>query len=127
MLRRIADMPDGTIGYEAVGEVDDDDWEDTVEPVLRREIAEGRNVRLLYLLGPGSGGVEGDAIKADAGFRARHASSFDRVAVVSDEDWVRPALRALSFLMPGKAKGFSVHDLAEAKAWLAAEPHPPSA
>jgi len=127
MLRRIADMPGGTIGYEAVGEVDDDDWEDTVEPVLRREIAEGRNVRLLYLLGPGNRGVEGDALKADAGFRARHASSFDRVAVVSDEDWVRPALRALSFLMPGKAKGFRVRELAEAKAWLAAEPDPPSA
>jgi hypothetical protein len=33
----------------------------------------------------------------------RHATSFDRVAVVSDEDWMRPALRALSFLLPGKA------------------------
>ena len=90
MLRRIADMPGGTIGFEAVDAVEDDDWEDVVEPVLRREIADGGNVRLLYLLGPGSGGVEGHAIKADAGFRGRHASSFDRLAVVSDEDWVRP-------------------------------------
>ena len=77
---------------------------------------------MLYLLGPGSGDVDGDALKADAGFRARHASSFERVAVVSDEDWMRPALGALSFLLPGKAKGFRVHELAEAKAWLAAEP-----
>jgi hypothetical protein len=127
MLRRIANMPGGTIGFEAVGEVDDDDWEDAVEPVLRGEIAEGGRVRLLYLLGPGSRGVEGDALKADAGFRARHASSFDRIAVVSDEDWVRPALRALSFLLPGKAKGFRVRDLEEAKAWLAAEPDSRSA
>jgi hypothetical protein len=58
-------------------------------------------------------------MKADAGFRARHSSSFERVAVVSDEDWMRPALRALSFLVPGKAKGFPVRDLASAKAWLA--------
>ena len=36
MLRRITDMPAGTIGFEAVGEVEDDDWEDAVEPVLRR-------------------------------------------------------------------------------------------
>ena len=60
-------------------------------------------------------------MKADTGFRARHASSFDRVAVVSDEDWVRPALGALSFLLPGKAKGFRTRDLDEAKAWLAAD------
>ena len=121
MLRQITDMPAGTIGFEAIGEVEDDHWENTVEPVLRREIADGRKVRLLYVLGPGTREVEGDALKADAGFRARHASSFDRVAVVSDEDWVRPALGALSFMLPGKAKGFRVRDLADAKTWLAAE------
>jgi hypothetical protein len=119
MLRRMTDMPTGTIGFEAIGEVEDDDWEEAVEPVLRREIADGRDVRLLYLIGPDARDVEGDAISADAGFRARHATSFERVAVVSDEDWMRPALRALSFLLPGKAKGFRVHELAAAKTWLA--------
>src|SRR5271155_2598372 len=72
MLRRMADMPGGTIGFEAVGEVEDDDWEGTVEPVLRREIAEGRDVRLLYLIGAGAREVEGDAMSADASFRVRH-------------------------------------------------------
>lgn len=115
----MTDMPAGTIGFEAVGEVEDDDWEQAVEPVLRREIADGRKVRLLYLLGPKARDVEGDAMRADTGFRARHATSFDRVAVVSDEDWIRPALRALSFLLPGKARGFRVRELAAAKTWLA--------
>ena len=119
MLRRMSDMPVGTIGFEAVGEVDDDDWERAVEPVLRREIAAGQSVRLLYLLGPEARDLEGDVVRADTGFRARHATSFERVAVVSDEDWMRPALRALSFLLPGKARGFPVRDLAAAKAWLA--------
>jgi hypothetical protein len=78
-------------------------------------------VRLLYVLGPAARDVEGDAIKAGSEFRARHASSFDRVAVVSDEDWIRPALRALSFLMPGKSKGFRVNEIDDAKTWLTAE------
>ena len=43
-------------------------------------------------------------MSAAPGFRARFATSFDRVAVVSDETWMRPAMRALSFLLPGKAK-----------------------
>src|SRR5512132_2569319 len=119
MLRRMTDMPAGTIGFEAIGEVEDDDWEHAVEPVLRDEMADGRKIRLLYLLGPQARDVEGDAMKADTGFRARHAQSFDRVAVVSDEDWMRPALRGLSFLLPGKARGFHVHELAAAKTWLA--------
>jgi hypothetical protein len=121
VLRRMTDVPAGTIGFEAVGEVEDDDWERAVEPVLREEIAAGRKVRLLYLLGAAARDVEGDAMKADTSFRARHASSFERVAVVSDEDWIRPAVRGLSFLLPGKAKGFRVSELDEAKAWLTAQ------
>ena len=119
MLRRITDMPAGTIGYEAIGEVEDDDWEQAVEPVLRREIAEGQKIRMLYLLGAEAREVEGDAMTADTSFRARHATSFERVAVVSDEDWMRPALRGLSFLLPGRARGFRVSEMAAAKAWLA--------
>jgi SpoIIAA-like len=118
-LRRIDDMPPGTIGFEAIGEVEDDDWEKQVEPVLRREMAEDQKIRLLYLLGPEAREVEGDAMTADTSFRARFATSFDRVAVVSDETWMRPAMRALSFLLPGKAKAFPVAKLADAKAWLA--------
>jgi hypothetical protein len=120
MLQRMTNMPAGTIGFEAIGDVEDDDWERTAEPVLRREIADGRHVRLLYLLSPGARAVEGDATRADAGFRARHATSFDCVAVVSDEDWMRPLIRALSFMLPGKARGFHVRELAAAKTWLAA-------
>jgi hypothetical protein len=118
-LRRIDDMPPGTIGFEAIGEVEDDDWEKQVEPLLRREMAEDQKIRLLYLLGPEAREVEGDAMSADTSFRARFATSFDRVAVVSDETWMRPAMRALSFLLPGKAKAFPVAKLADAKAWLA--------
>jgi hypothetical protein len=118
-LRQIDDMPAGTIGFEAIGEVEDDDWEKQVEPLLRGEMAEGQKIRLLYLLGPEAREVEGDAMTADTGFRARFATSFDRVAVVSDETWMRPAMRALSFLLPGKAKAFPVAELEAAKAWVA--------
>ncbi len=119
MLRRMDDMPAGTIGFEAVGDVEDDDWEEAVEPLLRTQIAAGEKVRLLYLLGPQADDVEGDAMKADAGFRARHGGAIERIAVVTDESWIKPALRALSVLMPGKARAFAVHDLPAAKAWLA--------
>jgi SpoIIAA-like len=119
MLSPIADMPPGTLGFEARGEVDDDDWEETVEPILRQESAAGRKVRLLYLIGPQAGEVEGDAVEAGTEFRARHLDLFERVAVVSDEGWTRPALRVLSVLLPGKVRGFAVSDLAEAKRWVA--------
>ena len=122
MLKQMTDMPSGTVGFEAVGEVDDDDFEKMVEPVLRRIIAEGRKVRLLYLLGVRFREYEGDALKEEMKFAIHHPSAYERVAVVSDEEWLRPALRLLSVLVPGQLRGFRVAELAAAKSWVAAGP-----
>ena len=119
MLKRMWDMPVGTVGFEAVGEVEDDDFERAVEPVLRGEIADGRKIRLLYLLGPGMREYEGDTLAEEMKFAARHPTSYERVAVVSDEDWLRPALRVLSVLVPGRLRAFPVAQLAAAREWLA--------
>jgi len=47
MLRRIDNMPAGTIGFEAIGDVEDDDWEEVVEPTLKEWIGKGDKVRML--------------------------------------------------------------------------------
>ena len=119
MLKRIYDMPAGTLGFEAVGEVDDDDIEDVLAPALRQWVADHGKVRLLYVLGTRLQEFEGDAVSENAKFVARHPTAFERVAVVSDEDWLRPAMRALSLLLPGQAKAFPVAQLPEARRWLA--------
>jgi hypothetical protein len=120
MLRRMRDMPAGTVGFEAIGKVEDDDFEHAVEPVLRGEIAAGRKIRLLYLLGTEMGEYEADTLTEEMQFAVRHPSAYERVAVVSDEDWLRPALRVLSVLVPGQLRGYPVAQLPRAREWLAA-------
>ena len=119
MLKKIYDMPAGTLGFEAVGEVDDDDVEKVLAPALRRWIAERGKVRLLYVLGSRLEEFEGDAVSENAKFLARHPTAFERVAVVSDEGWLAPAIKALSLLLPGEVKAFGVRELPDAKRWLA--------
>ena len=119
MFKQMFDMPPGTIGFEAVGEIDDDDFEDVVAPVLRQQIASGHKLRLLYLLGPQLSDYDGDAAQEEFKFAARHATAYERVAIVTDESWLRPALRLISVLVPGKIRGFPVVDLADARTWVA--------
>jgi hypothetical protein len=119
MFRQMFDMPRGTVGFEAVGDIDDDDFEDVVEPVLRRQIADGHKLRLLYVLGPQLREYDGEAAQEELKFAARHATAYERVGVVSDESWLRPALRLLSVLVPGEIRGFPVADLADARRWVA--------
>jgi hypothetical protein len=119
MLKHMPDMPAGALGFEAVGTVEDDDFEDTVEPALRREIDAGRSIRMLYLLGPSLREYEGDALARQVKFAARHARSYERVAVVSDQDWLRPAIGMLSALVPGQLRVFRLSELGDAKQWIA--------
>jgi hypothetical protein len=119
MLNRIYDMPAGTLGFSATGEVDDDDVEKVLAPALDEWVAQRGKIRLLYVLGPRMEEYEGDAVSENAKFVARHPTAFERIAVVSDEGWLRPAIKALSLLMPGEAKAFPVRELAAAKQWLA--------
>ena len=125
MLRRMNDMPSGTIGFEAVGEVDDDDWEDVVEPccALRSPRAARCGSCISWAARRGHRGR-----RREGRHRLPRPScqEFERVAVVSDESWIKPALRVLSFLMPGGARGFAVRDLPAAKTWLAEGVETPS-
>ena len=77
MLQQMPDMPAGTVGFEAFGKVEDDDFERSVEPVLRGEIAAGHKIRLLYLLGPGMREYEGDTLGEEMKFAARHPTSYE--------------------------------------------------
>jgi hypothetical protein len=90
-----------------------------VAPVLRQQIASGHKLRLLYLLGPQLREYDGDAAQEEFKFAARHATAYERVAIVTDESWLRPALRLISVLVPGKIRGFPVADLADARSWVA--------
>lgn len=49
MIELIAEMPAGTVGFHASGEVDADDYRDVLEPAFR-EAAESGEIRMLYIL-----------------------------------------------------------------------------
>ncbi|MBS1894894.1 MAG: STAS/SEC14 domain-containing protein [Actinobacteria bacterium] len=118
MIKRVGAMPPGTVGFQTVGDVYDEDWEEVVQPVLDEVIEAEEKVRMLLIVGPKNRAVDGVSVGSDLGFRARHGGSFERLAVVSDEDWMWPALGVLSFVIPVRARGFSVADLPEAISWL---------
>jgi hypothetical protein len=52
MVRPITGLPDGTVGFRAVGEVTADDYEKTLLPDLDAGLMEHEKVRLLFELGP---------------------------------------------------------------------------
>ncbi|MFC5138337.1 STAS/SEC14 domain-containing protein [Actinomycetospora rhizophila] len=62
---------------------------------------------------------EGEALAEELMFAVRHVGSYERVAVVSDHDGLRPALRVLSAPVSGQWRAFPLDRLPQATAWVA--------
>lgn len=124
MIEPIADMPSGTFGYRGWGKLTAEDYHEVLIPPLRSAIERGERIRLLFQVGPGFDGLDAHAAledaKADLKLGVGHLSAWERIAVVSDEDWVRRSIGLFGWISPGELKLFALADLAAAEAWLTA-------
>ena len=119
MIRLLRDMPAGVIGFEAVDDVEREDYDDVIRPAVEGAIREHGKVRLVYVLGHDFDEYEDEAVWEDLKLGVRHPVSFARIAVVTDARWVAPAVKVFSVLWPGQAKAFPLAELEAAKSWAA--------
>ncbi len=116
VIKVIENMPAGTIGLEASGKVTEEDYRDVLVPTINAATEQGK-VRLLYVFHEHSG-YSGGAVWADTKLWFQHLKGWERVAVVSDADWLENAVKAFGWMMPGEIKVFDDDEVRDAKAWL---------
>ena len=119
MIQRIADMPEGTIGIEAIGEVTADDYETVLAPAVHEAFGNGK-VRLLYVLDDRFERYSGGAFVQDSKLWLGHLGDWEKVACVTSVEWIVKGLNAFAWLMPGEVRSFPPSDLQAAKDWVAA-------
>lgn len=119
MIRLLSDMPPGVLGFEAIDDVEREDYENVLVPAIETAIAEHGKVRLVYMLGHEFDDYEGEAVWEDVKLGGRHPASFERIAIVTDAKWAGPAVKVFSVLWPGRARAFPLAELEAAKVWAA--------
>jgi SpoIIAA-like len=123
MIEWIEDMPEGTLGFRAVGKLTREDYTEEMIPRLRQAIEAG-DMRVVCVLGPDFHGLDASAMVEDvkSGFELAvgHRSEWKRMAVVTDLDWIRNAVQLLGWIAPGELRLFPFDELDQARAWVAA-------
>jgi len=119
MLTLIPDLPEGVVGIEAQGHVAASDYEQVLIPAVdaAREAAGDGKVRLLYVLGELPDYTAGAAWE-DTKLGLGRIRSWERIASVSDADWLHRAIHGLGWMMPGDVKVYRTHELDDARAWV---------
>jgi SpoIIAA-like len=52
-------------------------------------------------------------------FGVKHWSAWERMAVVTDVDWLRHSMQMFGWMTPGEARLFTLDELDKAKEWVA--------
>jgi hypothetical protein len=120
MMKLDSNLPDYVVGISASGEVDANDYETVLMPALDAALNKHERIRVLYQLTPEFTGFTSGAMWDDLKLGLEHLTAWDRIAVVTDLQWMAHATRMFTFLMPGEVKVFSNADLVEARRWIVA-------
>ena len=75
-------------------------------------------IRMLYQLGPDISAFTPGAMWDDAKVGIRHVTAFEKIAVVSDVEWIVGAVKVFAFLIPCPVKIFRTEELSDAKDWV---------
>ncbi|MBP7000688.1 STAS/SEC14 domain-containing protein [Amaricoccus sp.] len=118
-LRVMEGLPDDVLGIAAAGEITARDYAETLRPLIEARLRLRPKLKLLYLVGPDFGYSAG-AVLADARLGLTHWSDFERVAIVTDIDWIARSVRVFAPLIPGEVRVFPTDALAAARDWISA-------
>jgi dihydroorotase len=104
MIEILKNFPDNVVALSCEGQVTKEDYDRILVPAV---------LEALKRHDPG-------AIWEDLKIGVEHPTRWERVAVVTDVDWIVQTIRIFSFLMPCPTKLFPPSEFAQANAWIIA-------
>lgn len=119
MLHLIDGLPEYVVGVEADGRVTSADYSEVLIPALDAALAGHPKVRILYVLHEDWPDYSAGAMWADTKVGLGHLRSWERIAIVSDGDWLRRSIDALGWAIPGEVKVFASGERRDAERWVA--------
>jgi len=111
-------FPENVVAVSAKGKVTKSDYEAILIPAAERAFQKHGKIRFYYRMGSEFLGLEPGAAWEDFKVGISHWQGWERVAVVTDVEWIRHAAGAFAFLMPAQVRAFPVSQEAEARGWI---------
>jgi SpoIIAA-like len=118
MLKLIPGLASNVIGIEAIGKVEAADYQQVLDPAAAQAIRQHDRVRLLYVLADEYEGYTAAAMWEDTKLGFHDLKAWERIAVVTDHDVLRDAIRVFGWLIPAEVRTYAVEELEDAKRWV---------
>jgi len=120
MIERLSGFPDNVLAFVCKGRVTKADYDTVLVPAVLEALKTHDKVRLYYQIDADFSDIEPGAMWEDFKVGMEHLTRWERIALVSDVEWIKQMMRLFSFMLPGAMKVFPLSEAAKAKAWVAA-------
>jgi hypothetical protein len=120
MIEIMKNFPDNVLAFSCDGQVTKDDYEGILVPAILETLKRHDKIRLFYKTSANFTGYDPGAIWEDLKIGVEHPTRWERVAVVSDVDWIVQMMKLFGFLIPCPTKLFPSSGAAQANAWIIA-------
>lgn len=118
MIEKIANLPENVLGFTAKGTLTENDYQSIIIPAVEELFSRQKKVRFLYHLGEDITGFEAAAMWDDTKLGLKHLTGWERMAIVSNIEWVRSAIKIFGLIIPGRVRVFHNNELTEATRWI---------
>ncbi|MGB9939287.1 STAS/SEC14 domain-containing protein [Methanosarcina sp.] len=118
MIEIIQGLPENVVAVSVSGEVTGEDYNNVLIPAIEDKILKYGKIRILYHLDKDLEWFTLNAILEDVKVGIRNLNAFERIAVVSDVDWMNSAVEMFKFIVPFPVKTYKNEEIPDAKAWI---------
>ncbi|MCW3112006.1 MAG: hypothetical protein JWR18_402 [Segetibacter sp.] len=118
MVELLNGFPPHVAAYRATGKVNKDEYEQVVMARVDEVAATYGKINFLVLLETDFENYSGAAFLDYLKVSFEHFTKWNRMAIVTDERWVRKAYDMLSPLVHGVINGFELKQFEDAKEWV---------
>jgi SpoIIAA-like len=118
MIEQLSGFSGNVVAFRCSGRVTKADYDSVLVPAVVDALRTHDKVRLYYETSEDFAGFEAGAMWVDFKIGVKHWMRWERVAIVTDVNWMKKAVRLFAFLMPATTRLFLPSESTAARAWL---------
>jgi stage II sporulation SpoAA-like protein len=118
MIELLAGFPESVIGLRISGHITREDYQAVVIPAVEAALKRERKLNIYCQVDSDFAGLDLGALWDDLRVGLGNLRRWERIAVVTDLEWIGAAMKALGFLKPGEARVFPLSEADQARAWI---------
>ncbi len=118
MIELLKGFPSNVVAISCHGNVTRRDYDEVLIPAVETALQSNAKVRMLYEVAPDFTGYDAGAAWEDFKTGMDHFTKWDRIAVITDIEWIAGAVKIFGLFLPSTVRVYPLADAAKARLWI---------